>query len=52
MNIGGKKGVMVNEKTVVHGTDKYPRLMARAGVATTLATEDNVDRIITDLEQS
>ena len=26
--------------------------MARAGVATALATEDNVDRIMTDLEQS
>ena len=52
VNTGGKKGVMVNERTIVHGTDKDPRLMARAGVATTLATEDNMDRIMTDLEQS
>ena len=36
----------------VHGTDKYPILMARDGVATTLATEDNVDRRVMDLEQS
>ena len=40
---------MVNERTIVHGTDEYPRLMARAGVATTLATEDNLDRIMNDL---
>ena len=41
---------MVTEKVVVHGTDKDLRLMARAGVATALATEDNVDKIMTDLE--
>ena len=52
MNVAGNKGVMVTKKEVVHGTDKDLRLMARAGVATTLATEDNVDRIMTDLEQS
>ena len=51
VNTGGKKGVMVNEKIVVHGIDKDPRLMARDGVATILATEDNVDKIMTDLEQ-
>ena len=43
MNVAGKKGVMVTKKEVVHGTDKDLRLMARAGVATSLATEDNVD---------
>ena len=43
---------MVTEKVVVHGTDKDPRLMARAGVATTLATEDNVDKIMMYLGQS
>ena len=43
---------MVTDKTVVHGTHKDPRLMARVGVALTLANEDNVDRIMTDLEQS
>ena len=43
---------MVTEKEVVHGTDKKPILMARASVATTLATEDNVYIIMTDLEQS
>ena len=52
VNIGGKTGMMVTEKEVVHGTDKDSILMARAGVATALATEDNVHRIMMDLEQS
>ena len=52
VNPGGNTGVMVTDKAVVHGTDKDLRLMARVGVATALATEDNVDRIMTDLEQS
>ena len=42
---------MVNEKTIFHGTDKDLRLVARVGVASTLANEDNVDKIMTDLEQ-
>ena len=46
-----KQGVMVTEKTIVHGTDKDPRLMARAGVSSTLANQDNVDKIMTYLEQ-
>ena len=52
MNMGGRTGVMVTEKEVVHGTDKYLQLMKRDGVSTTLATKDNVDRIMMDLEQS
>ena len=52
VNTGGKTEVMVTEKEVVHGTDKDLRLMERAGVAISLATEDNVDIIMTDLEQS
>ena len=43
---------MVTNKTLVHGTHKDPQLIARAGVALTLATEDNMERIMTDLEQS
>ena len=38
VDIGGNPGMMVTDKTVVHGTHKYPRLIARAGVALTLAT--------------
>ena len=52
VDTGGKPGMMVTDKTVVHGTHKDPRLIARVGVALTLATEDNVDRIMTNLEQS
>ena len=52
VDIGGQPGKMVIDKTLVHGTYKDPRLIARYGVALTLATEDNVDRLITDLEQS
>ena len=43
---------MVIDKTLVHGTHKDPWLIARARVALTLVTEDNVDRLMTDLEQS
>ena len=49
VNTGGKTGVMVTKKAVVHGTNKDLRLMERASLATTLATEDNLDRIMNDL---
>ena len=52
LDSGGKPGKMVTDKTVVHGTHKDPWLIARAGVALTIATEDNMDKIMTDLEQS
>ena len=48
----GQSGKMITDKTVVHGTDADPRLIARAGVALTQATEDNVERLMMDLEQS
>ena len=44
--------MMITDKTLVHGTDADPRLIARAGVALTQATEDNMDRLMTNLEQS
>ena len=43
---------MITDKTLVYGTDVDPRLTSRARVALTQATEDNVDRLMTDLEQS
>ena len=43
---------MVTDKTLVHGIHKDLRLITRVGVALTLATEDNMDRLMTDLEQS
>ena len=45
------QGIMVIEKTIAHGIDKDPRLLARAGVASTLANVDNVDKIVDELEQ-
>ena len=43
---------MRTDKTLVYGTDADPRLTTRAGVALTQATEYNVDRLMTDLDQS
>ena len=43
---------MINDATVVYGTDKDPRFTIRAGATLIHASEDNVDRIMTDLEQS
>ena len=48
----GNLGKMVIDKIVVHGTHKDPWLIARDGVDLTLATEDNIDKIMTDLEKS
>ena len=42
---------MVTKKTVVHGTNKDPKFLGRAGVASALANVDNVDRIVDNLEQ-
>ena len=49
---GGQSGMMITDKTLVYGTYADPRLTAKAGVALTQATEDNVDRLMTNLEQS
>ena len=43
---------MITDKTLVHGTNIDPRLIARDGVALTQATEDNVDSLMTDIKQS
>ena len=47
---GGQSGKMINDTTMVHGTDKDPRFTIRAGAALIHASEDNVDQIVTDLE--
>ena len=51
VDTGEKQGIMVTDKKIIHGTDKDPRLLAKAGVASALANEDNVDKIMTNLEQ-
>ena len=48
---GGQSGRMINDKTMVHGIDKDPRLTIQAGAVLIHASEDIVDRIMTDLEQ-
>ena len=50
VNTGGKTRVMVTDKTVVHSTNKDPQLMSRDRVSLSIATEDNVDKIMMDLE--
>ena len=43
---------MIMDMPVVLGTDQDPRFTIRAGAALIQASEDNVDRIMTDLELS
>ena len=43
---------MINDTTIVYGTDRDPRFTINAGAALIHASEDNVDKIMTDLEQS
>ena len=45
-------GKMITDTTVMLGKDQYPRLTLRAGTALLHASEDNMDKVITDLEQS
>ena len=42
---------MVTEKTVIHVTNKYPKLFIGAGEASALANVDIVDKMVDDLEQ-
>ena len=48
---GGQSGKMINDTTVVYGTDKDPRFTIRVGASLIHASKDNVDRIMTYLEQ-
>ena len=52
VEIAGQSGMTVTDKTLAHGIDKDPRLTIRARAALIHASEDNVDQIMTDLEQS
>ena len=49
---GGLPGKMITDTPIVFGTDQYPRFTIRAGAALIQASKDNVDKIMTDLEQS
>ena len=48
----GLLGKMIMDTAVMLGTDQDPRLTLRAGSALLHASEDNMDKVITDLEQS
>ena len=43
---------MINDTTMVHGIDKDPKLTIQARETLIHASEDNVDHIMADLEQS
>ena len=47
---GGQSRKMINDTIVVYETNKDPRFTIRAGAALIHASEDNVDRIMTDIE--
>ena len=49
---GGQSGKINNDKTTVYGTDMNPIFTIRARAALIHASKDNVDKIMTDLEQS
>ena len=49
---GGLSGKMIMDTTVVYGTDRDPKFTIRAGATLVHTSEDNVDKIMTDLEQS
>ena len=49
---GGLLGKMITDTPVVFETDQDPRFTIRAGAALIQASEDNVDKIMTYLEQS
>ena len=43
--------IMVTEKTVIHGTNKNPKLLAMVGVASALTNADNVGKLVEDIDQ-
>ena len=47
---GGLSGKMINDTTIVYRTDRDPRFTIRVGDALIHASEDNVDKIMTDLK--
>ena len=49
---GGLPRKMITDTPVVFGTDQDPRFTIISGAALIQASEDNVDKIMTDLEQS
>ena len=52
VDIGGLPEKMITDTPIVFGTDQDPRFTIRAEAALIQASEDNVDKIMIDLEQS
>ena len=50
MKLGGMSGKMINDTTLLYRIDKDPKFTIRVGDALIHASEDNVDKIMTDLE--
>ena len=48
----GLSGKMITDTIVVYGTNRDPRFTIRAGAALIHASKDNVDKIMTYLDQS
>ena len=49
---GDMPGKMITDTAVMLGTDQDPRFTLRAGTALIHTSEDNMDKVMTDLEQS
>ena len=47
---GGLSGKMITDTTVVNGTNRDPKFTIRARATLIHASEDNVEKIMTDLE--
>ena len=52
VEIGDMPGKMITDTVVMLGKNQDPRLTLRFGSALIHASEDNMDRVITNLEQS
>ena len=42
--------IMVIEKTIIHGTNKDPKLLVMAGVESYLANAHNVGKLVDDID--
>ena len=49
---GNMPGKMISNTVVMLGTDQDPRFTLRAGAALIDASEDNINRVMTELESS
>ena len=43
--------IMVTEKTMLQGTNKYPKLLAMEGIVAAIANVNNVGKLVEDVDQ-